>query len=83
MSHIIHASGAMRRVDPDEERHRRHRAEVSDTTRRHPRSLADAFPDERAEWLDIPRPRGKVFTRSVAVCFVLLLVIAVVIATKG
>lgn len=40
----------------DEARHARHRAEVNDTTRRYPRSLADAFPDERAHCLERPAP---------------------------
>jgi hypothetical protein len=27
----------------------------NNTTRRYPRTLAEAFPDERAEWLDVQR----------------------------
>lgn len=28
---------------------------MNDTTRRYPRSLSEAFADERAQWLDDPR----------------------------
>lgn len=65
MSHIIHAHGAMRKMDPNYT------------------SKEQRLRDDYAAALHIPRPRGKVFTRSVAVCFVLLLVLAVLIATKG
>ena len=31
---------------------------MNTTTRRHPRTLAEAFPDERAQWLEAPADRG-------------------------
>lgn len=37
------------------------------TTRRHPRSLADAFPAERAPALEIPPRRDRVLGRVLAV----------------
>ena len=43
-SHILGAHGAM---NP--------KRAVSFTTRRFPRSLAEAFPDERASCIDVPR----------------------------
>lgn len=64
-----------------EARHRRQRAEVlvDATTRRHPRTLCEAFPDERAPALHIPRPRAPLLTKSVGWALVatgVLLVIA-------
>ena len=31
---------------------------MNTTTRRHPRTLAEAFPDERAQWLEHPQDNG-------------------------
>lgn len=31
---------------------------MNTTTRRHPRTLAEAFPDERAQWLEHPHDSG-------------------------
>ncbi len=58
--------------DDVEARYRRQRTEANpqewlDTTRRHPRTLAEAFPDERAAALHVPRPRAPVFTKPMFV----------------
>lgn len=49
------------------------------TTRRHPRTLAEAFPVERAEWIEPPEPRqlhrlADVAMLAVAIVAVLLLI---------
>ncbi len=66
----------------DENRHQRHRIEY-DTTRRYARSLAEAFPDERAAALHIPRPRSPIFTRSVGVVLGLVVVSLVAAAVMA
>ena len=52
---------------------------ISNTTRRHPRSLADAFPQERAQWLEGPTRRDvdRPVMIAAAVCFVALCVLLV------
>lgn len=45
-------------------------ADMSGTTRRYPRSLADAFPDERAQAFEAPAPSGCCLTWWLAILLV-------------
>ena len=63
-----------------EARYRRQRQELLDTTRRYHRTLADAFPDERAAAVHIPRRRAPLVTKPVVLVLIALAVIGVALS---
>lgn len=49
---------------------------------RYPRSLAEAFPDERAGWCDLPEPRTFARMGDIAVLVLIVIVIGLSIAGR-
>lgn len=56
-----------------------------ETTRRHPRSLAEAFPQDRAQWMEGPEYRLRWYEKAGVIVAVVALfaVAAAVVIVKG
>lgn len=70
-------------VDCDEGRTCPRRAEGWPTVRRHPRSLADAFPDVRAQFIEPPEPRPLLSLRLAAPLVLTALALRIVAAVAA
>jgi len=63
-----------------EVRYRRQREELLDSTRRYARSMSEAFADERAPAIHLPRRRAPLLTKSVGLALLVLIVVCAFVA---